>query len=201
MCNLYRMNASAGEVAKLFGVEAPDGLNAGSEIYPGYPGLVLAGGGVRQMVWGFPLVLKGKQGQPLKPKPVNNTRTDKLSSPFWKSSFVSRRCLIPISTFAEAEGPKGSKTRTWFSHPDADIFCAAGIWRDSAEWGASYSMIMTDANEIVSSLHDRMPVLLRPDLYDKWLDSPPDVAFELCKPFEGTLRVDRTAEPWVRRKE
>ncbi len=199
MCNLYRMNASAGEVAKLLGVEPPVGLNAGSEIYPGYPGIVVTDGQVQQMVWGFPLVLKGKQGQPLKPKPVNNTRTDKLSSSFWKPSFIARRCLIPITSFAEAEGPKGSKTRTWFRVPDTEIFCAAGIWRDSAEWGPSYSMIMTDANEVVSTFHDRMPVLLGGDGYADWLKGDADTAFEMCRPFEGNLLVERTDEPWVRR--
>ena len=66
--------------------------NAGHEVYPGYSGLVVvkgqAGGGkpteLRSMTWGFPLVLvakqnrrsrdNGKNGQPLKPKPVNNAR-------------------------------------------------------------------------------------------------------------------------------
>lgn len=199
MCNLYRMSASAGEVAKLFGVSEPNGLNAGSEIYPGYPGLVVAEGELRQMVWGFPLSMKGKQGQPLKPKPVNNTRTDKLSSPFWKASFVNRRCLIPVTRFAEAEGPKGGKTRTWFSIPAEEIFCAAGIWRDSAEWGASYSMIMTDANETMSSFHNRMPVLLKKEDQEVWSSADPDAAFELCRPFEGDLVVDRTDDPWIRR--
>ena len=60
------------------------------------------------MVWGFPLVMKGKSGQPLKPKPVNNTRADKLDSFMWRYSFRERRCLIPVTEFAEAEGPCAS---------------------------------------------------------------------------------------------
>ena len=59
------------------------------------------------MTWGFPLVLTGKQGQKLKPKPVNNARTDKLQTAFWCDSFARRRCLIPVSEWAEAEGQKG----------------------------------------------------------------------------------------------
>jgi len=79
MCNLYRMTKTADEVAKLFdAVNAAAGTNLGVEIYPGYPGLVLESGHLRQMNWGFPLQVKGAKGQPLKPKPVNNARTDKL---------------------------------------------------------------------------------------------------------------------------
>ena len=95
------------------------------------------------MTWGFPLVLKGKSGQPLKPKPVNNTRADKLDSFMWRFSFQERRCLIPVTQFAEAEGEKGSKTRTGFAVPDEPLLAVAGIWRETDEWGPAYSMVMT----------------------------------------------------------
>ena len=41
------------------------------------------------------------------------------------------RCLIPLTGFAEAEGAKGSKTRTWFNVKDQPIFAWAGLWRVS----------------------------------------------------------------------
>jgi putative SOS response-associated peptidase YedK len=61
---------------------------------------------------GLSTALKGKSGQPLRPKTVNNTRSDELTSPFWRDSFEHRRCLIPMNSFAEAEGKRGHKTRT-----------------------------------------------------------------------------------------
>lgn len=94
------------------------------------------------MVWGFPLSLKGKSGQPLKPKPVNNAREDKLGSSFWKPSFERRRCLIPVSAWAEAEGNKGEMTPTWYSVAGQDVFMVVGIWRPTEEWGNAYSMVM-----------------------------------------------------------
>lgn len=106
MCNLYRMSKSAAEVARLFKVERIQGGNAGEFVYPGHPGWVVGQNHMKTMHWGFPLALKGKSGQPLKPKPVNNTRSDKLTSPFWHASFEHRRCLIPMTAFAEAEGRK-----------------------------------------------------------------------------------------------
>ncbi|MEL7447326.1 MAG: SOS response-associated peptidase family protein, partial [Pseudomonadota bacterium] len=98
MCNLYRMTRTKDEVAKWFeSIEALGGANFGDDVYPGYPGAVVVGGVLKQMTWGFPLVMKGKQGQLLKPKPVNNARTDKLGSHFWRDAFERRRCLIPVS--------------------------------------------------------------------------------------------------------
>ena len=159
-------------------------------------GLVVASGELRSMIWGFPLVLKGKQGQPLKPRPVNNARADKLDSFMWRYSFAERRCLIPVSAFAEAEGPKGAKTRTWFSLPDEDPFAIAGLWRDSPEWGPVYAMVMTEACQHLAGVHDRMPVVLRRDGWADWLDGPPDAAGLLCRPYPGDMVVDRSLIPW-----
>jgi len=197
MCNLYRMTKAKNEVAEWFGVDdASGGANFGAEVYPGYPGLVVAGGSVRQMNWGFPLSLKGKGGQKLKPKPVNNTRTDKLDSFFWRDSFVKRRCLVPLTAWAEAEGAKGSKTRSWLSLPESEIFAAAGVWRESDEWGESYSMVMTNAAGGAAEVHTRMPVLIARQDFSTWLDSDPESARELCVPWTGEIELDRTDQPW-----
>lgn len=201
MCNLYRMTKPVSEVAAWFdAVDAVGGANFGEEVYPGTPGLVVAEGAVRAMVWGFPLALKGKQGQPLKPKPVNNARTDKLDSFFWRHSFAERRCLIPLTGWAEAEGAKGRMTRTWLSLPDAELFAAAGVWRQSDEWGACYAMVMTDsAGTSAAEVHTRMPVLLAPDDQAGWIDGSPDAALALCRAWAGDLTIDRTDQPWAKR--
>lgn len=196
MCNLYRMTRGADEVARLFAAVSI-ASNAGEEVYPGYPGVVFDGAALRTMTWGFPLALKSKKtGAPLKPRPVNNTRSDKLDSFMWRYSFAERRCLIPLTAFAEAEGEPGRKTRTWFTMPDQPIFTAAGIWRDSDEWGPVYSMVMTDESAAMAGIHDRSPVLLDPDQRDTWLSGPLEDARALCRPYEGTLAIDRTADTW-----
>ena len=204
MCNLYRLTKPNHEVAHLFDAVVGSVGNAGmGEVYPGYPGLVLARNELRSMAWGFPLVLKGKNGQPLKPKPVNNARADKLDGFMWRYSFAERRCLIPVSAFAEAEGEKGAKTRTWFTLPPDDygseVFAVAGLWRDTPEWGPAYTMVMTEACQHVAGVHDRMPVILRRADWGDWLDGPPDAAGLLCRPYPELMVVERTAEMWVRR--
>lgn len=200
MCNLYRMDTAQAEVAGLFRVGTVQIGNAAAEIYPGYPGLVVAGGELRSMAWGFPLAQTSKKtGQPLKPRPVNNARTDKLNSFMWRYSFQERRCLIPVTEFAEAEGEKGAMTRTWFSLPDQPTFAVAGIWRDTDEWGPAYSMVMTDASLHVADVHDRMPVILASADWERWTAGTPAEALQLCVPYAGEMTIRRTGDRWSAR--
>jgi putative SOS response-associated peptidase YedK len=198
MCNLYRMTKNPDEVAKWFGaLNDVGGGNFGAEVYPGYPGLVLTEGRVRQMTWGFPLARKGKQGQPLKPKPVNNAREDKLTGGFWRDSFAKRRCLIPVTDWGEAEGEKGRMTRTWYAVPGQELFAVAGLWRPTAEWGHAYAMVMCDSCEQMAEVHDRMPVILAREHWDEWQHGEPEQALGLCRKWGLELRVERTDERWA----
>ncbi|MDL2352537.1 MAG: SOS response-associated peptidase family protein [Pseudomonadota bacterium] len=197
MCNLYRMTKGTAEVASLFAVEGDLTANYGAEVYPGYPGLVVAEGRVRAMTWGFPLVLKGKQGQPLKPKPVTNARTDKLDTPFWRDSFARRRCLIPVSQWAEPRGAAGRMMRSWYGLPDQDLFAVAGLWRSTAEWADCYTLVMTESCLEMDQVHDRMPVILRRDDWAQWTEGGFEEALALCRTWPGPLTADHTNGRWV----
>lgn len=207
MCNLYTVRKSAAEVAAHFGVDVPTEFNTPEETLPGYPGMVVREAeGVRvlqSMVWGFPRPMKSKKtGLPIKPKPINNIAD--LTNFMWRGIAPKPqwRCLIPVTGFAEAEGEKGSMTRTWFTVKDQPIFAWAGMWRISDEWGAVYSGMMTDCNEAIRPVHDRMPVLLHPDEYDQWLHGSLDdvIAFrDRCFPDE-LIEMNRTDELWSRRR-
>lgn len=75
----------------------------------------------------------------------------------------------------------------------------AGIWRDTAEWGAAYSMVMTEAGICIQGVHDRMPVVLQRETWTDWLDGPPDDARLLCQPYPAEMTVRRTSDPWFKR--
>jgi putative SOS response-associated peptidase YedK len=198
MCNLYRMTKNADEVARWFSaINEAAGANFGEEVFPGYPGLVVAEGRVRQMNWGFPVVLKGKKGQPLKPKPVTNARDDKLTTAFWRDSFAKRRCLIPVTQWAEAEGKAGAMTRTWYQLHGHDLFAVAGLWRPTAEWGHAYTMVMADACSQMVDVHDRMPVILPREQWGQWLDGSEDDALALARTCDLELAVERTDALWA----
>lgn len=155
---------------------------------------------LQSMTWGFPLRLKTmKPGS--KPKPVNNIADVTKNMWVGLARKPELRCLIPVTEFAEAEGAAGSKTRTWFSVKDQPMFAWAGLWRQSDEWGAVYSGVMTDCNEAIRPVHDRMPVLLMPDEWDRWMHgSFEDVlAFQnRCFP-DDLIEMRRTSEPWLKR--
>ena len=189
--------------------EAP--FNIGSEIvHPQSPGLVVRQENGKRilgsMIWGFPLILAdakaraAAKGVAVKPKPVNNTRTDKLGSGFWNRwTDPAHRCLIPLKAYAEAIGTKGSMTEAWMTVPDQDVFAVAGLWRPSVEWGDCYSMIMTDAAGDAATVHSRMPVILSPANHALWLGQPMPDALGLCQPWQGVLNVNRTEKLWARK--
>lgn len=205
MCNLYTVRVTAEDVARHFGVANPIATNAGPEVYPGTPGLVVREqDGQRimaSMTWGFPLRLPTMKPDS-KPKPVNNIAD--LKKGFWVG--LARkpqwRCLIPVTGFAEAEGPKGKTTRTWFGVEGEPIFAWGGLWRVSDEWGPVYSGAMTDANEAVRPVHERMPVLLHRDDYETWLNgSFDDIEAIVKRVFPAELiTVERTSELWYKGK-
>ncbi len=92
-------------------------------------------------------------------------------------------------------------TRTWFSLRDRPTFAWASLWRVSDEWGAVYSGVMTDCNEAIRPVHNRMPVLLHEDEYDRWLYGSLDDAIgfqERCFPDE-LIVTERTRELWTKR--
>src|SRR4029450_10239300 len=107
MCNLYSLNKKRDAVARFFRVShnCAAAFEPVSAILPRHVAPVVrqTADGEREIVtmsWGFMLLQNGKA-----PRPVTNVRDDKiLTSSFWKSSFVERRCLVPATSFSEPTG-------------------------------------------------------------------------------------------------
>jgi len=92
--------------------------------------------------------------------------------PAFKNSFKSRRCLVPSDGFFEWKKEK-IKIPYRIIMKDASPFTMAGIWdkwlsRDG-EIIHSFSILTTGSNELISAIHDRMPVILRPEEEKIWL--------------------------------
>jgi putative SOS response-associated peptidase YedK len=144
MCNLYRLPADRSDVAGHFDAINRAGNAPGGELYPGGMGMVVrAGAEGRELVgmtWGFPLAQIGKRGQPIKPKPVNNARADKLLTAFWKGTMIrpAQRCLIPLEAFAEAEGEPGRKTP--LGYPCTTARCSPAPVCGDRRWNGAWSI-------------------------------------------------------------
>lgn len=205
MCNRYQRGETQ-RVENIFGAKAMRAMNDGTKtVHPREPGLIvrMADGQrvVEQMTWGFPVVLRGKSGQPLKPKPVNNARFDKLGT-FWKRWAVEplNRCLIPTERYAEAVGTPGKMTETWLSVTDQPIFAWAGLWRSTDEWGNAYTGVMTGNAPELAHIHDRSPVILKPEEWETWLTAPLEELVQFDRPYPAQkMTIEATDTPWVKR--
>jgi putative SOS response-associated peptidase YedK len=125
-----------------------------------------------------------------------NARAESVATqPAFRDAFRARRCLVPVNAFYEWSGPAGHRVKWRVALDDAPLFALAGLWerwRDprSGERLETYTIITTDANEAIAPLHDRMPVILRPQDEQAWLDPGVD-ATAILRPFDpGSMRIE-----------
>jgi len=121
-----------------------------------------------------------------------NAKAETLStSPAFREAFKRRRCLIPLDGFYEWQ-PLGAKTKQPFAVAlkHGGLFAVAGLWdrwKDKST-GASletYTVITTDPNELMEPFHNRMPVIVKPDDFERWM-APADPArlpVDLLRPY------------------
>ena len=120
----------------------------------------------------------------------------------WREPFKKRRCLVPASAFYEWD-KKGEKKPYTVDLANGKMFAFAGLWdawKDKdGRWLQSYAIVTTAANELMASIHDRMPVILRPRDYDRWLDREPSEQppLDLLRPFPSDEMEMRAANPAV----
>ena len=91
------------------------------------------------------------------------------------------RCILPVDGFFEWKANKGQKAKQPYAvaMKDGHPFGLGGVWENwkdpaSGEWIRTFAIITTDANELVAEIHDRMPLILAPADYGRWLSTEPD---------------------------
>ena len=108
----------------------------------------------------------------------------------WRTPFQRRRCLVPADGFYEWKTVDAKTKQPWaFSMADGQPFAFAGLWdawkAPAGGWLQSFTIITTDPNELTATVHNRMPVILNPSEYDRWLsrsetEKPP---IDLLRPY------------------
>jgi putative SOS response-associated peptidase YedK len=123
---------------------------------------------------------------------INARSETAATKPAFRDPIRFRRCLIPADAFYEWLRTEKSKQPYCFEVKGGGLFAFAGLWdgwKDaSGNWTKSCSILTTTPNAVTATVHDRMPVILRPDDYDLWLDpGMRDVtaASELLKPYDA----------------
>lgn len=124
-----------------------------------------------------------------------NARSETVSEkPSFRAAFKSRRCLIPTTGFYEWRkiSPNGPKQPYHIHRKDGRAFAYAGLWEQwtdpNGEVVESFTILTTEANDLIRPLHNRMPVILSPNDYDKWLNagaSDVETLRSLMQPFSG----------------
>jgi putative SOS response-associated peptidase YedK len=115
---------------------------------------------------------------------------DKL--PMFREAFEKRRCLIPATGFFEWEKRADRKQPWRFTREDGEPFAFAGLWEFAKIGGEellSTTIIVGEPNPLTAAIHDRMPVMLMPNDYDRSLDNalPKAELKALLKPYDEKL--------------
>ena len=122
---------------------------------------------------------------------VINARAESVGHKrLFKDAFLRRRCLIPAGCFFEWRRARGQKRpqpmKFWVK--DQPLFAMAGIWeraqRDDGAWKETFCVITTRPNALLARVHDRMPVILPPELENDWLGLPPEDGKKLLQMLE-----------------
>ncbi len=109
-------------------------------------------------------------------KMINARGETVATKPSFRNAFKKRRCLILADGFYEWKGKKGQKQPMLLTLPEGNPFAFAGLWEtwnkkdDTDSIYKSCAIITTDASESVREIHHRMPVILKPEVYEAWLD-------------------------------
>ncbi|HNV61934.1 MAG TPA: SOS response-associated peptidase [Candidatus Cloacimonas acidaminovorans] len=125
-----------------------------------------------------------------------NVRSESiLEKPSFKTSFLRRRCLIPANGFYEWR--KTDKQPFFIKAKGDNLLYLAGIYDawygPDGSYIPSLGIITTSANDFIQPLHERMPLLLNPSLYDTWLNpaaqNPQELQLLLTVPSEIELEM------------
>jgi putative SOS response-associated peptidase YedK len=194
MCGRFTLTVDPADISDTFGnYEFPTQFAPRFNIAPSQPVLAIPNNAKNKadfFIWG--LIPSWSKDPSIGNNLINARGETVAEKPSFRGGFKYKRCLILADGFYEWQTQPGEKNKTpYFIHmQDRKPFAFAGLWDEwqSPDGGAlrTCTIITTEPNELMSSLHNRMPVILNPSEYDLWLDpapQTPDKLLHLIKPF------------------
>ncbi|MGF1620669.1 MAG: SOS response-associated peptidase [Rhodomicrobiaceae bacterium] len=125
-----------------------------------------------RLIWGLiPHWVKETDGGR---KPINAKSETIGRLPSFRAAYAKRRCIVPIDNFFEWRKTTPPKQPFAIGMKDGSPFALAGIWEnwkhpESGDYVRTFCVLTCPANELIGAIHDRMPVILPPDAYHRWL--------------------------------
>jgi len=105
------------------------------------------------------------------------------NKPAFRKAFERRRYLVPVDNFYEWKKTGTGKQPYAIALADRGIMALAGLWENwhspAGEWVRSFAIITTTPNQLCAQLHNRMPVVLKPDAWPTWLGEQPATVRDL----------------------
>ena len=197
MCGRYRLSRRKEVLAEHFGVDDSDlDWEPRYNIAPTQPVPVVrsAGAGskarISLMRWGLIPSWAGDAG--IGARTINARAETAESKPSFRDPLRKQRCLIPADGFYEWQRAGKQKQPFCFEVGEGAVFAFAGLWDrwrgPSGEWVESCTILTTTPNQLLADVHDRMPAILAPRQYERWLDpamQDAGRALALIEPFEA----------------
>lgn len=179
MCGRFTQERPASELAEIFGAEPlADDPGGRYNVAPTDEASVVVQRGDRRAVttyrWG--LIPHWSSEAKVGSRMFNARAETITTSPAFRDAFVRKRCLVPVDSFYEWR--RDGKLRQPFRvvRRDGAPLALAGLWagwRDPATGTVrrTFTIVTTTPNEALADLHDRMPVVVAEDAWDRWLDA------------------------------
>jgi putative SOS response-associated peptidase YedK len=175
MCGRFAQRSDPKRLAGEFKVsEAPD-VEARYNIAPTQEilGVVDAGDGREMKFFKWGLIPSWAKDTSMGARLINARSETVEEKPAFREAFKKRRCIIPADGFYEWQRTEGKKQPFFFQMMDKSPFGFAGLWERWQGVGGqvieSCTILTTEANEVLSPVHDRMPVILHSGDYELWL--------------------------------
>ena len=114
-------------------------------------------------------------------KPINAKAESVTKLPTFRDAYAQRRCIVPIDGFFEWRAINGTRAKQPYAiaMKDGSPLALAGLWENwrnptTGEWERTFVVITVPSNDLVGQIHDRMPAILKPTAYDRWLGPEPN---------------------------
>jgi putative SOS response-associated peptidase YedK len=189
MCGRYTLSSPSDLVADLFELPSPPQLAARFNIAPTQEAPIVRvddEDGQRRLEplrWG--LVPFWSKDVSIGQRLINARAETVAEKPSFRNSLKRRRCLVVADGFYEWQPVGGRKQPFYFRRADAAPFAMAGLWDrwDKGEDAAleTFTILTTEPNQLVAEVHRRMPVILHPADFARWLDPALDMADDLAE--------------------
>ena len=127
-------------------------------------------------------------------KPINAKGETVASLPMFRDAYRGTRCLLPVDNFFEWKAVKGATAKQPYAigMRSGEPFALASIWEawqkpGTDDWLRTFAVITCPTNDLMAEIHDRMPVIVPAESYDRWLSTLDPDPHDLLVPFPSSL--------------